>query len=60
MKIRFKYLTEDRDRHGNVRLYFRRNGKKIRLRGTPGCDEFLAEYASALADSPINPGKQMN
>jgi hypothetical protein len=31
MKIRLKYVVEDVDRHGNVRLYFRRNGKKIRL-----------------------------
>ncbi len=28
MKFRLKHVVEDTDRHGNVRLYFRRNGKK--------------------------------
>ena len=32
MRIRLRYVIEDVDRHGNVRLYFRRKGKpKIRL-----------------------------
>ena len=35
--IRLKYLVEDVDRHGNVRIYFRRKGHaKIRLKGSPG------------------------
>ena len=33
MNFRLKYVVEDTDRHGNVRLYFRRGGQKIRLRG---------------------------
>ena len=36
MKIKVKYVVEDTDRHGNVRLYFRRNGKKIHLPGPVG------------------------
>ena len=47
--IRLKYLVEDVDRHGNVRIYFRRKGHaKIRLKGLPGSAEFQAAYAKAL------------
>jgi integrase len=49
--VKFKYITKDRDRHGNVRLYFRRPGKpKIRLTGLPGSEEFLAAYKAALSE----------
>ena len=48
--LRLDYVTRDKDRHGNVRYYFRRPGKKkLRLRGLPGSDEFMAAYAAALA-----------
>ncbi|MDJ0630784.1 MAG: tyrosine-type recombinase/integrase [Rhodobacter sp.] len=47
MKFRLKYVVEDTDRHGNVRLYYRRNGRKIRLRGPAGSPEFLADYKAA-------------
>jgi len=50
--LRLKYLVEDVDRHGNVRLYFRRKGhRKIRLPGLPGSDEFMAAYKAALSAS---------
>lgn len=49
MKIKIKYVVEDTDRHGNVRLYFRRVGQpKIRLRGPVGSPEFLADYREAM------------
>ncbi len=49
--VKFRYVTKDRDRHGNVRLYFRRPGKpKIRLSGLPGSEEFLAAYKAALSE----------
>ena len=48
--VGLKYLVEDVDRHGNVRLYVRRKGRpKIRLRAKPGTAEFLDEYRDALA-----------
>ncbi len=47
MKLRLKYVVEDTDRHGNVRLYYRRHGRKIRLRGPAGSPEFLADYREA-------------
>lgn len=47
--IRLKYLSEDVDRHGNVRIYFRRPGHpKVRLRGLPGSAEFQKAYAEAI------------
>jgi integrase/recombinase XerD len=49
--IRFKYLVEDRDRHGNVRLYVRIRGRrKVRIRAPFGTDEFVAEYNAAVSD----------
>ncbi|KAB0269276.1 integrase [Microvirga brassicacearum] len=45
-----RYLIEDRDRHGNPRLYVRAPGqKKIRIREIPGTPEFNAAYEDAMA-----------
>jgi hypothetical protein len=50
VRIKLKYVVEDVDRHGNVRLYFRRKGQpKIRLRGMPGSQEFATAYQAAIA-----------
>ena len=50
VKIRLRYVVEDTDRHGNVRLYFRRRGQpKARLPGLPGSEEFMAAYKAALS-----------
>lgn len=50
-EIRLKHLVEDMDRHGNVRIYFRRAGqRKIRIRSKPGTQEFLQEYRDAFSD----------
>jgi integrase/recombinase XerD len=52
VSIRFKYVIEDTDRHGNVRLYFRRKGQpKIRLRGMPGSEQFKEAYQAALTST---------
>ena len=45
--LRLKYVMSDTDRHGNVRHYFRKDGRKIRLPGAVGSDEFMAAYAAA-------------
>ena len=45
----YRYIVEDVDRHGNVRIYFRRTGQpKIRLRERPGTEAFDAEYQRAF------------
>lgn len=48
MKTTLRYVSRDTDRYGNVRLYFRREGKKVRLKGPEGSPEFLEEYRLAL------------
>jgi len=56
MKLKIKYVIEDMDRHGNVRLYFRRKGqRKIRLPGPIGSPEFLEAYKAALAGKTPTP-----
>jgi integrase len=43
---------EDRDRHGNIRIYYRAKGRpKVRLRGTPWTPEFMAEYQAAKGEA---------
>jgi hypothetical protein len=40
----YRFLVEDVDRHGNLRIYFRRKGQpKIRLTEMPGTAAFDAE-----------------
>src|SRR5690348_12929531 len=46
----YRFLVEDIDRHGNVRVYFRRKGQpKIRLTEMPGTSAFDAEYHRAFS-----------
>ena len=46
----YRFLVEDVDRHGNVRIYFRRKGQpKIRLRELPGTAAFDEEYQRAFS-----------
>jgi len=48
--INLKYVVEDTDRHGNVRIYYRRKGMpKFRLRGPIGSKEFLDDYQLAAS-----------
>jgi integrase len=48
MRIDFPYLVRDVDRHGNARLYIRRNGRKIRVRQQLGTEAFAAAYSDAM------------
>lgn len=49
----YKHLYEEMDRHGNVRIYYRksRRGNRIRMRERPGTQAFEAEYKRAQANS---------
>jgi integrase/recombinase XerD len=59
MRLRLKYVTEDIDRHGNVRCYVRLPGKrKIRLRSLPGTPEFMAEYQAAIESADTDQPRQ--
>jgi hypothetical protein len=46
-----KFLHTEKNRHGTVCYYFRRdkNSRRIRLRAEPGSPEFDRQYADALA-----------
>lgn len=50
LKLRYRYVHEDVDRHGNVRLYFRRRKgePKIRILERPGTEEFSRRYHELL------------
>ena len=49
MKLDLPYLSEETDRHDNVKLYVRRNGKRVRLTLLPTANGFMEEYQGALA-----------
>jgi len=50
LKIKVKYVVEDTDRHGNVRVYFRKPGeRKLRLPAPVGSPDFWREYQKAVA-----------
>jgi integrase/recombinase XerD len=56
MQLRFRYLVEDVDRHGNIRLYVRIPGRpKVRIREPFGTDEFIAAYNAAVSDHVTAP-----
>jgi len=48
MTYKLRYIAQDTDRHGNVRVYFRKGGQKIRLRSKIDTPEFLEEYRYAM------------
>jgi hypothetical protein len=51
MQIRFRYIIEDRDRHGNIRVYVRVPGRrKVRIRAPFGTDKFIADYNAAISE----------
>jgi integrase/recombinase XerD len=56
MQMRFKFLVEDIDRYGNVRLYVRVPGRrKVRLRAKFGTDGFINAYTAAVEGHLLAP-----
>ena len=47
VKFDLPYLSSEEDRHGNKKLYVRRNGRRIRITEQPGTPAFLRAYAAA-------------
>lgn len=59
LKVTYPHVVADTDRHGNVRIYYRRKGKpKVRLWATLGSAEFVTELEhakqTAAQAQPIN------
>jgi hypothetical protein len=53
-RIRLPFVNEFRDRHGKIRRYFRRPGRKsVPLSGLPGSSEFMAAYQAAHNETPL-------
>jgi integrase len=48
METDLPYLEHDEDRHGNQRVYVRRNGKRIRIREAEGTVAFAKAYTEAV------------
>jgi integrase len=61
MELDLPYLMRDQDRHGNWRIFARRNGRKIRIREKPGTPEFARAYSDALEalDAPVPEGRKI-
>jgi integrase len=52
-RIRLRYVNAFRDRHGRLRHYLRRPGRKsVPLPGLPGSAEFMDSYQAALVSVP--------
>jgi integrase len=49
MKVRYPYTRQYRDRHGKMRVEYRRNGRTIPLPSNVGTAEFQAAYDTAKA-----------
>jgi len=49
MLVRYKFVSIERDRHGNDRVYFRRDGRRIRMTEVPGSPDFATRYAALMA-----------
>jgi integrase len=63
MTVKLKFIAIDKDRHGNTRVYFRKDGKKVRLMSEIGTSAFLSEYQLALVGQhpkqrPAKTGRQ--
>src|SRR6185437_12057124 len=51
-EMQLRYLSEEPDRHGNVRVYYRRAGRRVRMRSAPGTPEFFDEYRRVAGAKP--------
>jgi hypothetical protein len=55
-RLRLKYVNSFYDRHGRLRSYLRRPGRKaIALPGPPGSPEFMSAYQAAIAGETAPP-----
>jgi integrase len=55
-RLRLKYLNSFYDRHGRLRSYLRRPGRKaIALPGPPGSPEFMSAYQATIAGETAPP-----
>lgn len=59
MDVSFRYVFEDVDRHGNVRVYFwRRPGKKVRIHEPLGSEAFARRYRELIDNAEPIPATE--
>ncbi len=58
METDLPYLSRELDRHGNERLYVRRNGKRVRLRVPEGTPDFAKAYSRAVDQLGLPPSRR--
>jgi len=58
VQIKYRYTRSYRDRHGKLRIEYRRHGRTIALKAEPGTAEFQAEYDAAKALSDTDPSRR--
>ena len=51
METDLPYLERDKDRHGNPRIYVRRNGKRVRIREQEGTLEFAKAVCGGAGEA---------
>lgn len=56
-RVTLRYVHAFTDRHGRMRYYFRKDGQRTPLPGTPEDPAFLKAYESLLAAHAPEPGK---
>jgi len=57
MKVTLRYVIEDVDRYGNVRIYVRKPAqRKVRIREMPGTEAFMLAYHKAIAGNSFQIG----
>jgi integrase len=52
--LRLAFVDRFKDRHGKIRHYYRREGRRIALPGRPGEADFMDAYAAASAEFDTN------
>lgn len=59
MRFNLRYLVEDVDRYGKVRIYLRKPGcRKVAIKGKPGTPEFLVAYLAGMEIAQSEPQRQ--
>lgn len=55
-RVMIRYVNSFRDRHGRMRYYFRKGGRRFPLPGAPGTGPFSEAYDELLAEHGGEPG----
>jgi len=57
-KVELRYVQKFTDRHGKLRHYYRKDGRRVALPGDEGSPEFLAAYLKAAGGAVDQPAEK--